>query len=166
MALAEEDPEFYGRILSIEVVTESETQARLLERTFADAQLRVQALRLPADYQTPRGTQLKARALHYAVEWRRAGWNRKPGRTFIVHYDEESVMVPAELRKLLAVLSRTDKKILEGPIYYPLEYTAASAICRAMEANRPIGCFECRHVMEKGLPLHLRGSNLDGARRS
>ncbi len=29
-----------------------------------------------------------------------------------------------------------------------------------MEANRPIGCFECRHVMEKGVPLHLRGSNL------
>ncbi|GER86093.1 hypothetical protein KDW_02550 [Dictyobacter vulcani] len=29
-----------------------------------------------------------------------------------------------------------------------------------MEANRPIGCFECREVMEKGVPLHLHGSNL------
>jgi hypothetical protein len=69
-------------------------------------------------------------------------------------------MVPAELRKLIAVLAGTDKKILEGPIYYPLEYADASPICRAMEANRPIGCFECRQVMEKGVPLHLHGSNL------
>jgi len=29
-----------------------------------------------------------------------------------------------------------------------------------MEANRPIGCFECRQVMESGTPLHLHGSNL------
>ena len=71
-------------------------------------------------------------------------------------------MVPGELRKLIAVLTETDKKILEGPIYYPLEYTDASAICRAMEANRPIGCFECRHVMEKGVPLHLRNHSGSG----
>jgi hypothetical protein len=158
--LAREHPSFYGRVLSVEVVTESETQARLLEQTFAGEPVSVQALLRPAEYQTPNRTKLKARGLHYAVEWRRAGWNRKPGRTFIVHYDEESVMVPGELRKLLRVLSETHKKILEGPIYYPLEYIDASAMCRAMEANRPIGCFECRHVMEKGVPLHLHGSNL------
>ncbi len=147
--LAGEHPAFYGRFLSVEVVTESDEQAQLLERTFRDAPMQVHALRLPAGYRTPRGTELKARALHYAVERRRAGWNRAPGRTFLVHFDEESVMVPGELRKLIAVLTDTDKKILEGPIYYPLEYAEASAICRAMEANRPIGCFECRQVMER-----------------
>ena len=160
VALGAEDPHYYGQVLSVELVTESEVQARLVETTFAGAPVRVDALVLPAGYRTPRDTKLKARGLHYAVECRRRGWNRRPGRTFIVHYDEESVMVPAELRKLLAVLARTDKKLLEGPIYYPLEYTDASAICRAMEANRPVGCFECRHVMERGVPLHLHGSNL------
>ncbi|MEU7145088.1 glycosyltransferase family 2 protein [Nocardia sp. NPDC046473] len=160
MELAGERPDFYRRILSVEVVTESDTQAQLLERAFDGAPVAVHALRLPADYRSPRGTELKARALHYAVERRRAGWNHKPGRTFIAHFDEESVMVPAELRKLVAVLTDTDKKILEGPIHYPLDYRDASAICRAMEANRPIGCFECRHVMERGFPLHLHGSNL------
>ncbi|SNR40375.1 Glycosyl transferase family group 2 [Blastococcus mobilis] len=160
VTLAEEDPEFYGHVLSVEVVTESEVQARLLERTFAAAPIPVHGLVVPGDYVTENGTELKARGLHYAVERRRAGWNSKPGRTFVVHYDEESVMVPGELRKLLAVLATTEKKILEGPIYYPLEYTNASALCRAMEANRPVGCFECRHVMEKGVPLHLHGSNL------
>jgi hypothetical protein len=69
-------------------------------------------------------------------------------------------MTPVELRKLIATLAKTDKKLLEGPIYYPLEYMNASAICRAMEANRPVGCFECRHVMENGVPMHLHGSNL------
>ncbi|GIG29379.1 glycosyltransferase family 2 protein [Cellulomonas marina] len=160
MALAAEDPEFYGEILSVEVVTESLDQATLLHDRYAPAPVDVSVLLLPADYQTPGGTQLKARGLHYAVERRRAGWNAKPGRTFVVHYDEESVLTPSEFRKLLAHLATTDKKVLEGPIYYPLEYLDASALCRAMEANRPVGCFECRQVMEDGVPLHLHGSNL------
>jgi hypothetical protein len=158
--LAQEDPQFFRRFLSVEVVTESELQASFLEDSFASSPVPVEALVLPADYQSPEGTLLKARGLHYAVERRRAGWNSKPGRTFVVHYDEESVMTPAEMRKLIAVLATTDKKILEGPIYYPLEYLDAAPVCRAMEANRPVGCFECRKVMTDGVPLHLHGSNL------
>jgi len=64
---------------------------------------------------------LKARALHYMVELRRRGVKRKPGKTFIVHFDEESVMEPDELRKLFKFLATTDKKLTEGQIYYPLE---------------------------------------------
>lgn len=94
------------------------------------------------------------------VELRRKGFNRKPGRTFIVHYDEESVMTPGELRKLIYYLSTTGKRLTEGPIFYPLEHLEASPICRAMEAGRPIGCYECREVMHTGTPLHLHGSNL------
>jgi hypothetical protein len=94
------------------------------------------------------------------VEMRRRGFNRKAGPTFIVHYDEESVMEPDELRKLMHYLAGTPARLSEGPIYYPLDYSEASMICRAMEANRPIGCFECREVMESGMPLHLHGSNL------
>src|SRR5260221_6291432 len=84
------------------------------------------------------------------VELRRQGFNRKQGQAFIVHYDEESVMKPDELRKLVRYLATTDKKLTEGPIYYPLEYGDASVICRAMEANRPVCCYECREVMEQG----------------
>jgi hypothetical protein len=160
MLAAKEDPAFYRSFLSVEVVTESQEQVEMLLDRFADSPVPVHGLLLDPDYQTPGGTKLKARGLHYAVERRRDGWNAKPGRTFIVHYDEESVLVPSELRKLVAHLAGTDKKILEGPIYYPLEYLDASALCRSMEANRPVGCFECRHVMEKGVPLHLHGSNL------
>lgn len=160
VALAHEDPDFYGRFLSVEVVTESAEQRSALRNAFRGAPIPVDTLVIPEDYETPDGTRLKARGLHYIVEQRRKGWNRKPGRTFIVHYDEESVMVPGELRKLIQCLATTDKKILEGPIYYPLEYLNAGPLCRGMEANRPIGCYECRHVMETGVPLHLHGSNL------
>ena len=160
MELAAEAPAFYSRFLSVEVVTETAGQRWVLERTFRDTPVPVDILVVPGGYRTPNGTGLKARGLHYAVEQRRQGWNSKPGRTFIVHYDEESVMVSPELRKLIGCLATTDKKILEGPIYYPLDYLRSSPLCRAMEANRPIVCYECRHVMESGTPFHLHGSNL------
>lgn len=160
LALVQEAPDFYGRKLSVEVVTESYEQKHMLEWLFSTSPLHVEAFVIPKHYQTPKETQLKARGLHYMVELRRQGVNRKPGQTFIVHYDEESVLIPDELRKLLNYLAKTDKKLTEGPIYYPLEYRNASLICRAMEANRPVGCFECREVMEKGTPLHMHGSNL------
>ncbi|MGA2530613.1 MAG: glycosyltransferase family 2 protein [Acidimicrobiales bacterium] len=158
--LGAEEPGLFGELVSVELITESQAQAERVERTFAGDVISVEAVVLPVGYETPKGTKLKARALHFAVERRRAGWNRKPGRTFILHYDEESVMVPGELRKLMKLLATTPHSVLEGPIHYPLEYLSTSPLCRSMEANRPIGCFECRHVMESGIPLHLHGSNL------
>lgn len=155
-----ESPTFYARFLSVEVVTESFDQKEYLEAFFEDAPIPVHAYVMPRDFTTPNGTRLKARALHYMVQLRRAGLNRKPGRTMIVHYDEESVMMPSELRKLIRFLATSDKQLTEGPIYYPLEYRDTSPICRAMEANRPMGCYECREVMESGHPLHMHGSNL------
>ena len=162
IALVKEAPDLYRPRLSVEVVSESHEQKYTLERDFGHAPIPVQVFVLPdlGRYETPNGTKLKARALHYMVELRRRGVNRRPGKTFIVHYDEESVMEPDELRKLIRYLATTDKQLTEGPIYYPLEYGDASALCRVMEANRPIGCFECREVMESGKPLHLHGSNL------
>ncbi|HEU0001527.1 MAG TPA: glycosyltransferase family 2 protein [Ktedonobacteraceae bacterium] len=162
LALVREAPDMYGQRLIIEVITESHEQKLILEHDFSQAPIAVQVFVLPPpeQYQTPNDTKLKARALHYMVELRRRGLNRRPGKTFIVHYDEESVMEPGELRKLIRYLATTDKLLTEGPIYYPLEYGDASVFCRAMEANRPIGCFECREVMESGTPLHLHGSNL------
>ena len=162
IALAREAPDLYWDKLSVEVVTESAEQKALLETEFlaASVPLQVSLILVPSEYETAAGTKLKARSLHYMVELRRRGFNAKAGRTYIVHYDEESVMEPDELRKLIHYLATTPKPLSEGPIYYPLEYADASPVCRAMEANRPIGCFECRTLMEHGTPLHLHGSNL------
>jgi len=161
-ALVKEAPGLYRDKICVEVVTESSMQKQVLERDFARPSLSVQGfvVYVPSEYETPKGTRLKARSLHYMVGLRRQGFNRKQGQTFIVHYDEESVMKPDGLRRLIRYLATTDKKLSEGPIYYPLEYGDASVICRAMEANRPVCCYECRELMEKGMPLHLHGSNL------
>ena len=160
--LAEEDPLLYGLKLSVEVVTESWEQKRFLEEEFYQSTSPIQryVFVTPREYETPKRTKLKARALHYMVELRRQGVNCKPGRTFIVHFDEESVMEPAELRKLIQYLATTNKKLTEGPIFYPLEYMNTSIACQSMEASRPIACFECRRLMEAGLPLMMHGSNL------
>jgi hypothetical protein len=159
--LCAQDPEFYARWLSAEVVTQNGEQAELIAKTFADSDLtQPDCVVVPASYATPNGTGLKARQMHYLTELRRAGWNRRPGKTFIVHWDEDTLMMPDEFRKMAAHLARTDKSILTGPIYYPLEYEDASQLARATEASRPITCFECRRVMESGVPLHVHGSNL------
>jgi hypothetical protein len=155
-----ENPAFYGKFLSAEVVTENPEQAEFLTAAFAGSPVRVDCVTTPASYQTARNTQLKAKQLHYLVELRRAGWNARPGRTFIIHFDEDTLMVPAEFRKMIAYLTFTDKKVLTGPIYYPLEYQTATRLARVTEATRPITCFECRRVMETGVPLHVHGSNL------
>ena len=64
MALAAEAPDFYGPLLSIEVITESVEQQLALEREYSGGSIAVTVLVLPADYETPRETKLKARALH------------------------------------------------------------------------------------------------------
>jgi len=162
LKLIESAPDLYQALISIEVLTDSAAEQEALEAIFHSGAVPAEGavVVVPPDYQTPRGTQLKARGLHYLVELRRQGFNRKPGRTFIVHYDEESVMPAAELRKLIHYLATVGKPLTEGPIFYPLDYSDATLICRAMEANRALGCYECREVMEAGIPLHMHGSNL------
>ena len=159
-ALVSERRALYDGLISIEVVTENEGQKLELGDLFDRLRLDGHVIVVPKGYETRNGTQMKARGLHYMVELRRSGFNRKPSQTFVVHYDEESVMEPSELRKLIHYVATTRTKVSEGPIHYPLEYREVSPLCRAMEANRPIGCYECRAVMERGVPLHLHGSNL------
>ncbi len=159
--LAAEDPGFYRQFLFPEIVTENREQAELIRAAFQDSPLnRPWCVVTPPDYRPGNGTELKARQMHYLVELRRRGGNRKPGLTFIVHFDEDTLMRPDEFRKMIWELTHTDKKILTGPIYYPLEHLDASRLARATEASRPITCWECRRVMETGMPLHIHGSNL------
>lgn len=95
--------------------TESAAQPEVIRNAFRGSPITVDTLVVPQDYDTPNRTRLKARGLHYVVDQRRGLWNRKPGRTFIVHFDEESVMVPSELRKLIGCLATTRKKSLKAP---------------------------------------------------
>ena len=144
------------RLLTVEVITESAQEVTAINATFSKAVIPVTAYCLPADYQTPNGTQLKARALHYMVELHR----EQPKDAYIVHYDEESVLLPDDLARLVRNLLDNPLGISEGSISYPLEWMDAHPLCRTMESNRPFGCHECYLVMTHPAPLHLHGSNL------
>jgi hypothetical protein len=152
-------PWLAGR-MSVEVVTESAEEAVHLPRRFAGAPVAVHALCLPASYQTPNSTALKARALHYMVERRIEGWNAVEGRSFIVHLDEETLVTAEHLLVLVDYLSGDPRPVSQGPILYPLEWSETPWLCRAMESLRPFGCSECARVMSNPPPPHLHGSNL------
>lgn len=155
-----ERQEWLQPLLTAEVITEVEEEARSLEERFAGSALRVSGVTLPPDYQTPNGTRLKARALHYMCELRRKGFNQRPGRTFVIHFDEETLCDEANLLVLVDYLSRDPRPVSQGPILYPLEWHRTPWICRALESTRPFGCSECARVMENPPPPHLHGSNL------
>lgn len=146
--------------VTAEVITESEVEAHRLSALFTAATLPVTAIQLPPDYQTPNGTQMKARALHYLVERRRAGFNQRTGTTYVVHFDEETLVTEEHLLVLLDYLTTAPHPISQGPILYPLEWERTPWICRALECMRPFGCSECARVMEHPPPPHLHGSNL------
>jgi len=146
--------------ISAEVITEVEDEVGMLQDQFRKSALRVLTIVLPAHYATPNGTGLKARALHYMVEKRRAGFNAKPGETFIVHMDEETLITERELLVLLDYLSRDPRPVSQGPIFYPLDWRSTPWMCRALECIRPFGCSECASVMRNPPPAHLHGSNL------
>ncbi|MBV9525261.1 MAG: sortase [Candidatus Dormibacteraeota bacterium] len=142
------------------MITESQDEASYLESRFSGSGLQVLAVCLPSFYVTKNDTRLKARALQYMVELRRNGFNARPGRTFIVHFDEETVMTEPHVLVLLDYLSRSPKAITQGPILYPLEWEKTPWICRVIESTRPFGCSECAQVMQNPPPPHLHGSNL------
>ena len=144
------------KLLIIEVITENAAEAQLINNLHKNAPVKVTAYVLPAAYETPNGTQLKARALHYMVERHR----QHPRDAYIIHYDEESVLLPKDLARLVRNLLNKPVGISEGSISYPLEWTDAHPLCRTMESNRPFGCHECYLVMTHPAPLHLHGSNL------
>ncbi len=146
--------------ISVEVISDLADEATTLTDHFRESAFALTAVTLPADYVTPNRTQYKARALHYLVDQRRRGFNAKPGPTYIVHLDEETLITNGQLLILIGYLSNTPRPISQGPIYYPLEWARTPWLCRTMECVRPFGCSECATVMRNPPPHHLHGSNL------
>lgn len=143
----------------VDVITEDPKDVQELQAAFPNPPVPLRMLLVPKDYKTPRGTRLKARALHYSTEWRKT---LDEERGYVVHFDSESIMEPVDYVRLLFNLIRSDGKIklAEGPILYPLEWQRANLISRQLESNRVFDCFHCHMLMENPPPYHLHGSNL------
>jgi hypothetical protein len=147
-----------GRIM-VDVITEDPADEVVIRKAFPQPAIPVRVLVVPKEYKTPRGTLLKARALHYSTEWRRS---LDEERGYVVHFDSESTMEPVDYVRMLYNMIRADGKIklAEGPILYPLEWGKSNIVSRQLESNRVFDCFHCHLLMENPPPYHLHGSNL------
>lgn len=101
----------------------------------------------------------KARALQYAVDYRRnKGENTK--KIWIFHMDDESYVTNQTLLSLLKYIREGRGVASEGPIVYPLKFDNANPVTALAESVRPFGCYDCVSQMTNPPPLHLHGSNL------
>jgi len=101
----------------------------------------------------------KARALQYAVEYRK-NTSENTKNFWIFHMDDESYVTNQTLLSLLKYIREGKGVASEGPIVYPLKFERANPITALAESVRPFGCYDCVSQMTNPPPLHLHGSNL------
>ncbi len=101
----------------------------------------------------------KARALQYAVEYRRKN-GQNTSDYWVFHMDDESYLVPQTLLSLLKFIREKKGIAAEGPIFYPLKFEIANRLTALAESPRSFGCFECVTHMNNPPPIHMHGSNL------
>ncbi len=151
------DPSLY----QILVATEEKQDMVTLKEIFPHA-TNLNFTVVPPDYQTPKKSGLKSRNLQYAIE----AFHKKlahKDQTYIVHFDEESVIPSRYIEILYHEINREyyqQKDILCGPINYPLEYTKASVWSRGVENNRLFIVPEAAIGCLTNLPKQGYGSNM------
>ena len=101
----------------------------------------------------------KARALQYAVDYRRKN-NQHSSDYWVFHMDDESYVVQQTVLSLLKFIREKRGIAAEGPIFYPLKFEIANRITALAESPRSFGCFECVTHMNNPPPIHMHGSNL------
>ena len=115
-------------------------------------------LLVPRDYQTEKRAIRKARALQYAVDYRR-GVGEVAGK-WLFHMDEESMVTPQTILSLLAFIREQKGLIAEGPISYPMKIDQANRLTFLAESVRPFQCYDCVSHMIHPPPMYMHGSNL------
>lgn len=96
----------------------------------------------------------KARALQYAVEYRK-NTSENTKNFWIFHMDDESYVTNQTLLSLLKYIREGKGVASEGPIVYPLKFESANPITALAESVRPFGCYDCVSQMTNPPPLHL-----------
>src|ERR671925_546933 len=101
----------------------------------------------------------KARALQYAVEYRRKT-RKNIAKYWIFHMDDESYVTNQTIISLLKFIREGKGIASEGPIFYPLKFESANRLTAIAESIRPFTCYDCVSQMTNPPPLHMHGSNL------
>ncbi|MDQ6723907.1 MAG: hypothetical protein M3Z01_06555, partial [Thermoproteota archaeon] len=88
----------------------------------------------------------KARALQYAVEYRRKN-DQHSSNYWIFHMDDESYVVRQTILSLLKFIREKRGVAGEGPIFYPFIFEVANRITALAESPRSFGFFDCVSLM-------------------
>jgi beta-1,4-mannosyltransferase len=117
-------------------------------------------LTVPQNYSTPNKAKYKARALHYAVEYREKN-QENSADTWIYHLDDESMITKQGLLSILDHMDNNREPIAEGLIIYPNKINVGSKLVKYLDAVRPTFCYTCCAMLKsQGKPDWLHGSNL------
>jgi cellulose synthase/poly-beta-1,6-N-acetylglucosamine synthase-like glycosyltransferase len=101
----------------------------------------------------------KARALQYAVEYRRK-IGKNISKYWVFHMDDESYVTNQTIISLLKFIREGKAIASEGPIFYPLKFESANPLTAIAESIRPFSCYDCVSQMTNPPPIHMHGSNL------
>jgi beta-1,4-mannosyltransferase len=117
-------------------------------------------LTVPKNYLTPNNAKYKARALHYAVEYREKN-QEDTADTWVYHLDDESMITKQGLLSILDHMDNNREPIAEGLITYPNKINFGSKLVKYLDAVRPTFCYTCCAMLKsQGKPDWLHGSNL------
>jgi len=115
---------------------------------------------VPQNYFTSNKAKFKARALHYAVEYRKKK-EENTADIWVYHLDDESMITKQGLLSILDHIDNNREPIAEGLIIYPNKIEFGSKLVKYLDAVRPTFCYTCCAMLKsKGKPDWLHGSNL------
>lgn len=101
----------------------------------------------------------KARTMHFAAS-RMKERNSDLSSIWVLHLDDESIVTEQCLGSIIHHINSGGEGISEGWIIYPRKFSQGSLFSSLADCIRPVGCFECREILDRNLITHLHGSNL------
>ena len=133
----------------IDVVTDSQN----------DFFAKVNMIHVPHTYQTPNRSKYKARALQYAVEWRRAR-SQYRSDIWIYHLDSETIIDPSCVIHALKHAEISDEPIALGMNVFPNKFFESNRISAFIESIRATGNYDIAIQIKENKIYYLYGSNL------
>jgi cellulose synthase/poly-beta-1,6-N-acetylglucosamine synthase-like glycosyltransferase len=111
------------------------------------------------DYETPNKCKYKARALQYAVDWRRSR-EEHTDNIWIYHLDSETVIDPECILHAFKHIETSSEPIALGLNVFPNKFFESNRISAFMESIRAAGNYDIVIQIKENKIYYLYGSNL------
>lgn len=119
----------------------------------------VNMLHVPPDYETPNKCKYKARALQFAVDWRKTQ-KENTDNVWIYHLDSETVLNSECIFHALDHIETKQEPIALGLNVFPNKFFESNRISAFMESIRAAGNYDIDIQIKENKIYYLYGSNL------